>query len=366
MAKASTTGQITVVSNGSTFYTVIQCQLGDLYQTYLGDVDAPTSITPNFEASGATKPMLVFLAYSSEIGNGNGLASIAPENVHWYIGTTELTFNSQGVSTNTFGGETGHFTKTTQQIGDTQNNYTTVPALQVNKNLVKINGCNSFLIRGEVEVSVVNSSVKLSSAYQVSITLGTENTKHVTIIAGDTNYFTIRSKGGNCKLKAQVDNTSAAGLGYTFKWYISNSSGGWDWLAETSDVVTINEVDVDSSALIKLEVYKDDNLYGMDVQTVNDASDPYNIHANPCDKDGFPTVEQFVNGEDKKIYYKPILWYNNDGVRKTVDGQKFKMYIFDNAGISIASYDTAAETFEISSSDIVGHGGATYIIQTSD
>ena len=85
-AKASTTGQITVVSNGTTFYTVIQCQLGDLYQTYLGDVDAPTNIAPDFEASGVTKPVLVFLAYSSEVGSGNGLASIENANMHWFIG----------------------------------------------------------------------------------------------------------------------------------------------------------------------------------------------------------------------------------------------------------------------------------------
>lgn len=365
MAKASTTGQITVVSNGTTFYTVIQCQLGDLYQTYLGDVDEPTNITPDFEASGAVKPILIFLAYSSEVGSGNALASISDANMHWFIGTTELTFNAQGVSTNIFGGESGHFTKTTQQIGDAEGGYVKVQALQVNKNLVKVNGCNSFLIRGEADVSVINSSVKLSSAYQVSITLGTENTKRVTIVAGDTNYFTIRSKGGSCKLKAMVDNKDAAGLGYTFKWYI-DEDGEWKKQAETSDVFSIMESQVNSSALVKLEVYKDDDLYGQDVQTVNDASDPYNIHANPCDDKGFPTVEQFTRGDGKTIYYKPILWYNNNGVRNTVKNQKFKMWIYDNAGVSLQKFETAAETFEVTSDMIVGHGGATYIIQTAD
>lgn len=365
MAKASTTGQITVVSNGTTFSTAIQCQLGDLYQTYLGDVDSPTNITPDFEGTGVTKPILVFLAYSAEVGSGNALVSIADDNIRWYIGTTQLTFNSQGVSTNAFGGETGHFTKTTQQIGDSEGGYVKVQALQVNKNLVKINSCNSFLIRGEADVSVVNSSVTLSSAYQVSITLGTENTKKVTIIAGDTNYFTIRSKGGTCKLQAMVDNKSAAGLGYTFKWYIE-VDGVWVKQSETTDVFTILESQVNSSALVKLEVYKGDDLYGQDVQTVNDASDPYNIHANPCDADGFPTVEQFTRGDGKTIYYKPILWYNNNGVRNTVSGQKFKMWIYDNSGVSLQKFETAAESFEVTSDMIVGHGGATYIIQTAD
>lgn len=365
MAKASTTGQISIISNGTTFYTIIQCQLGDLYQTYLGNAESLTSVAPDFEASGVTKPILVFLAYSSEVGSGNGLASIANANMHWFIGTTEIKFDTQGLSTNVWGGATGHFTKTTQQIGDSESGYVTVPALQVNKNLVKVNDCNSFLIRGEADVSVVNSSVRLSSAYQVSITLGTENTKHVTIVAGDTNYFTIRKKGGSCKLKAQVDNKSASGLGYTFKWYVE-TDGEWVVMAETSDVFTILETQVNSSALVKLEVYKSDVLYGQDVQTVNDASDPYNIHANPCDESGNSTIEQFTKGDGKKIYYKPILWYNDNGTRVSIKDQTFKMYLYDNAGISIKKYETAATSFEVNSDDITSHGGATYVIQTSD
>lgn len=363
MAKAAVTGQITVVSNGTTFYTVIQCQMGDLYQTYIGDKSAPTSISPDFEASGATKPILVFLAYSSEIGSGNGLCDISNQNMHWYIGTVEITFDSQGKSTNTFGGTTGHFTKTTQKIGTV-----TVPALQVNKNLVKVNDGNSFLINGAADVSVTNSSVHLTSAYQVSITYGTENSKKVTIVAGDNNYFTIKEKGGSCSLKAWVDDKSAAGLGYTFKWYINND-GEWEEQSETSDVFNITEPQVNTSALVKLEVYKSDNLYGMDVQTVNDISDPYHITPNPVFISGdkqTPSLEQFVKGEDATIRYTPILWYNKNGARTVVNGQKFKMWLYDNAGIQIAAFNTAANTFDVDSSTVSEHGGAIYIIQTSD
>lgn len=365
MTKATTTGQITVTSNGTTYNPVIQCQLGDLYQTYLGDAEAPTNISPDFEQSGVTKPILVFLVYSAEMGAGNGLASVASQNMNWFIGTTKLTFDSQGLSTNLLGGTTGHFTKTTQRIGDEQNGYVTVQALQVNKNLVKVNDCQSFLIRGEAMVSVVNSAITLSAAYQVSITKGTENTKRVTIIAGDTNYFTIKAKGGSCKLKAWVDNKSAVGLGYTFKWYIE-VDGVWQLQSETSDVFTILENQVNTSAIVKLEVYKDDDLYGMDVQTVNDISDPYNINANPCDEAGKPAIEQFTRGDGKKIIYKPILWYNKNGDIIQVEGQKFKMYLYDNAGVDIHKFDTAATSFEVTSDMVAEKGGALYVIQTAD
>lgn len=368
MAKASVTGTIAVISNGTTLNAIIQCQLGDLYQSYLGDPSAPTNIYPDFEASGATKPMLVFLLYSAEKGSGNGLEGVANNNMHWFIGSEEIKFDSQGVSTNNWNGEIGHFTKTTQKIyQDDNEHYTTVPALQVNKNLVQINNCVSFLIRGEADVSVVNSAAHITAQYQVSISYGTENTKKVTIVAADTKYFTITDKGGHCQLKAWVDNKDAAGLGYTFKWYISEG-GNWKVLSEASDILTVEESQVNTSALIKLEVYKNDDLYGMDVQTVTDKTDPYYISPNPCSADGKPTVEQFTKGSGESIIYKPILWYNTNGDVTKVKGQKFIMNFYDNAGNSITDlqFTTAAEEFVVAESKVSSHGGALYIIQTSD
>lgn len=366
MAKASVTGTIAVISNGTTLNAIIQCQLGDLYQTYLGDQDAPTNIYPDFEASGATKPMLVFLLYSAEKGAGNGLEGVSNSNMHWFIGSEEIKFDSQGVSTNNWNGVTGHFTKTTQKIyNDDGTTYTTVPALQVNKNLVLVNNCSSFLIRGEADVSVVNSAAHITAQYQVSITYGTENTKKVTIIAADNKYFTISEKGGHCQLQAWVDNKSAAGLGYTFKWYISENNK-WNTLSETSDILTVEESQVNTSALIKLEVYKDDTLYGMDVQTVSDVSDPYHISPNPCDENGDPTIEQFTRGSGKSLTYKPILWYNTNGNITKVENQTFIMNLYDNAGVSILSFSSAAKEFVVPENTVSGHGGAVYIIQTSN
>lgn len=368
MAKAAVTGTITVISNGTTYYTVIQSQLGDIYQSYLGDVDSPTDITPDFEADGAVKPYLVFLAYSAELGSGNGLnGNISNANMHWFVGETELAFDSEGKSTNNFGDKTGHFIKTTKSIDGI-----TVPALQIDKNLVKVNDCNSFLIRGEALVSAVNTAVTLKATYPVSITYGTENTKKVKIVAGDNKCFQITEKGGSCTLKAWVDNKPAAGLGYTFEWYI-NVNAEWQQLSETSGTCFILETQVDTAAMVKLKVYKDKDLYGSDVETVSDISDPYHINPNPLELDSSGnesktnTIEQFVKGTSKTIRYKPVLWYNNgEGEITTVNGQTFIMSIFDNAGIEIKNFKDAATYFDVKSNDIVSHGGAAYIIQTSN
>lgn len=367
MAKASVTGTIAVISNGTTLNAIIQCQLGDLYQTYLGTQETPTNIFPDFEASGATQPRLVFLLYSAEIGSGNGLTSVSNSNMHWYIGSEEIKFDSQGVSTNSWNGVTGHFVKTTQRIYKDESNtsYTEVPALQVKKNLVRVNNCNSFLIRGEADVSVVNSAAHITAQYQVSITYGSENTKRVTIVAADTKYFTISEKGGFCKLQVLVDNKIASNLGYTFKWFISED-GAWKSLSEISDILTVVESQVATSAIIKVEVYKGDDLYGMDIQTVNDVSDPYHISPNPCDSAGKPTVEQFTRGSGAIIKYKPILWYNTNGNITQLKDQNFIMNVYDNAGVSILSFNTPAKEFAVEESSISSHGGGFYIIQTSD
>lgn len=71
MSKASITGQIVVTSNGTTIYPILQCTTGDVNQNYDGEWNAPTRISPDFEASGARHPVIVMQAFSAEQGAGN-------------------------------------------------------------------------------------------------------------------------------------------------------------------------------------------------------------------------------------------------------------------------------------------------------
>lgn len=196
MSKATVTGQITVTSNGTTLHTILQCTTGDVYQNYDGNPASPSNVVPNFEASGATKPKLVMQAYSAEQGAGNSF-DLTRGTPTWIVAGVALTFNASHVSTNSFGGAAGHFTEGSDASGN--------PTLTVNKNLVNINGGDSFTIICKVDISISNTNVKLQAMYPVYIAEGVIDSKRVNIIAtSDKNLFTITEKGGTCTVNAQV------------------------------------------------------------------------------------------------------------------------------------------------------------------
>lgn len=157
MSKATVTGQIVVMSDGTTLHPILQCTTGDVYQNYDGNPASPSNVVPNFEASGATKPKLVMQAYSAAQGANNSfdLTKGAPT---WIVAGVTLTFNASHVSTNAFGGVTGHFTEGSDSSGN--------PTLTVNKNLVNINGGDSFTITCRVDISMDNTNVKFELCIQ--------------------------------------------------------------------------------------------------------------------------------------------------------------------------------------------------------
>ena len=355
MSKATVTGQITVTSNGTTLHTILQCTTGDVYQNYDGNPASPSNVVPNFEASGATKPKLVMQAYSAEQGAGNSF-DLTKGTPTWIVAGVELTFNASHVSTNSFGGSTGHFTEGSDASGN--------PTLTVNKNLVNINDGDSFTIICKVDISISNTNVKLQAMYSVYIAEGVVDSKRVNIIAtSDKNLFTITEKGGTCTVKAQVtDGNIVTSTGYTFKWYLPDASGGWVLKQDgTSATFTINETDVDSSVIVKCEAYKGSDFYASDTQTINDVSDEYIIYPNPTDGNDNPVAENLIQNSGGKIVYKPYM--RKRGSTANEAGVTFSMSLYSNAGVSINSAITkSGNTFTITEAGIREYKGAVYSI----
>ena len=355
MSKATVTGQITVTSNGTTLHTILQCTTGDVYQNYDGNPASPSNVVPNFEASGATKPKLVMQAYSAEQGAGNSF-DLTKGTPTWIVAGVELTFNASHVSTNSFGGSTGHFTEGSDASGN--------PTLTVNKNLVNINDGDSFTIICKVDISISNTNVKLQAMYPVYIAEGVVDSKRVNIIAtSDKNLFAITEKGGTCTVKAQVtDGNMVTSTGYTFKWYLPDASGGWVLKQDgTSATFTINETDVDSSVIVKCEAYKGSDFYASDTQTINDVSDEYIIYPNPTDGNDNPVAENLIQNSGGKIVYKPYM--RKRGSTANEAGVTFSMSLYSNAGVSINSAITkSGNTFTITEAGIREYKGAVYSI----
>ena len=355
MTKGTVTGQVTVISDGTTFFPILQCTVGDLYQTYQGDASNPTSVSPSYEVS-EDKPLIVFQAFSAQEATGSAY-NLANATAQWYVDNTLISFNGDGVSTTTFNGVSGHFTKST-----TDGN----PSLKVNKNIVNINAGNSFTIKCVTTISVDNTSIDLTAAIPATVIYGTKNTKKVTIVAtSKKNLFTIAEKGGSCTVAAMVISGDAVSTDtYTYKWYTNADDGGWTLKKSgTEKQFTINETDVNSSILIKLEVYVGSELYGMDTQSINDVSDPYILFPNCC-KEG--TNELRAEAVRRKatgnLVYKPQLYRRGSSTPEA--GYKFNTYWYDYAGITVLSYENAAE-FTVPIKTITDHNGLIYVLQTT-
>ncbi len=386
MAKASAVGQITVISNGTTYNTLLQCNIGDIVQSYEGEFSSPTKISPDYTAAGATTPILMLMLFSSERGNGNALTNVDNSRVSWYINQTQLIeFDSNtGLSTNSFNGDKGHFKKTTASITDDSGSNITVPALEVKKNLVAINDGSSFTITAKCTAPVINSSVELSATYQCTITTAADVTKKVSIAADDSHPFTIMSKGGTCRVVALIEGTDTTDTKYSYAWSLFQN-GAWVTKAcvtSKPNRLDINEADVDSYTIVKVEVAKDGASFGSDIQTITDTSDPYKIYPNPKevtydtsgnDTDNYPddyekgeaAAETFTVGDGRTIRYKPILQPTSANQDKS---QKYKMWLYDDAGNDFTpeGFSTPAKHFDVKSDVVAPHRGCTYIIQTTD
>ena len=355
MTKGTVTGQVTVISDGTTFFPILQCTVGDLYQTYQGDASNPTSVSPSYEVL-EDKPLIVFQAFSAQEATGSAY-NLANATAQWYVDNTLISFNGDGVSTTTFNGVSGHFTKST-----TDGN----PSLKVNKNIVNINAGNSSTIKCVTTLPAHNTPIDLTAPIPATVIYGTKNTKKVTIVAtSKKNLFTIAEKGGSCTVAAMVISGDAVSTDtYTYKWYTNADDGGWTLKKSgTEKQFTINETDVNSSILIKLEVYVGSELYGMDTQSINDVSDPYILFPNCC-KEGTNELraEAVRRKETGNLVYKPKLYRRGSSTPEA--GYKFNMYWYDYAGIKVLSYENAAE-FTVPIKTITDHNGLIYVLQTT-
>ncbi|TCO86219.1 hypothetical protein EV202_1439 [Bacteroides heparinolyticus] len=314
MSTASVVGQINFDQKSGVYMPAIMCDKGDLYQEYQGEVTAPANITPDFTAM---KPVLSYMLTSSRVAEG----IVVPNTMIWKFNGVQLAFGSGGLSTNTFGGETGHFKFIPYQVG-TANYY----GLQIMKNLVKASAGASCTIEGHATVTVGNVSDTIGFTYSIPITKGVGNQRHVTIASGDNKFFALRQKGDSCILAAVARMGADEILsGLTYKWY-QMAGGAWGLLnGQTAKNLTVTDGMVNTTGLFKVEVYQGTTLLGLDTQAVLDLSDPYDIITNPTPED--ETIRQ----QGDTVVYRPILVKRGETTK--AKDMTFYFVFMDSAGI---------------------------------
>ncbi len=341
MSSASTTRTIKFLSKAGTYTALIMSPTGDLYQEWEGAQDEVTNIYPNFEV---VKPLLYFVCTSSRVAEGVA----TPDAINFYFNDTKIEFSGDTSS----GIFAGYFKKITPS-GD--NLYY---GLQILKNIVELSGFAPAVVKMVATISYGTQSDEIQASYNIPIQQSTGTSYRVTITAGDNKNFVITEKGGSCILKAlasQGGETITKNL--TYKWEKMGASGWAEISGETAQTLTVHAADINTHGEYRCTVYRDNAEIGSDIQSVMDASDPFDIDPHPSPEDETISEDESGNGQ---VTYTPVVVKRGTNV-KALD-TTFYFVVKDAAGVylnsesdrttAVASYSVTREHCQQAGGDV--------------
>lgn len=331
MSTASVTRNINFVTKAGAYSTMVTCRTGDIEITYEGDKSNPVNVQPNFAVD---KPILDFVVMSSRVNE-----TVTYDSATFKVAGIELTFGSDGLSTNTANGMAGMF----KRLAPSTNGG--FFGLQILKNPAPLTLYDPIPIEAVMTVRYGVVTDKVSLSHTIKVNKSTGSPYRVTIAAGDTNNYVIRAKGGQCILKAMTYLSGAeVTAGLTYQWQKLTSTGWSNISGATSQSYTVTEGSIETYADFRVIVKSGATEIGNDIQGVMDMSDPYQIDPNPS-----PTDETVYEGASTGVTYTPKLVKR--GTTTAVTGATFTYVVKDPAGV-IKSTTTGA-SLTVSYADIV-------------
>ena len=345
MSVASTSRTIKFISKAGTYTALIMSPSGDLFIDYEGTTNDVTAVYPNFAT---TKPILYFVCMSSRVAEGVA----DPDAMEYYFNGEKITF-SGGVSTGTFAG----YFQTVAPSGN-QLYY----GLQILKDISALAGYAPATIKMVATVSYGTQSDTIQATYTIPIQQATGSSYRVTIAAGDTKNFVITAKGGSCILKAmayQSGNALTKDLRYVWE---KMGASGWETITgATSQTLTVYADDINTYGEYRVHVKRAGAEIGTDIQSVMDASDPYDIDPHPSPEDEAITEDTTGNGE---VTYTPVVVKRGTST-KALDTQ-FYFVLKDAAGVYLNSDRTTPKASQtVTRAHCVQAGGDVSVTITS-
>ncbi len=345
MSVASTSRTIKFISKAGTYTALIMSPSGDLFIDYEGTTNDVTAVYPNFAT---TKPILYFVCMSSRVAEGVA----DPDAMEYYFNGEKITF-SGGVSTGTFAG----YFQTVAPSGD-QLYY----GLQILKDISALAGYAPATIKMVATVSYGTQSDTIQATYTIPIQQATGSSYRVTIAAGDTKNFVITAKGGSCILKAMAyQSGNALTKDLTYVWEKMGASGWETITGATSQTLTVYADDINTYGEYRVHVKRAGAEIGTDIQSVMDASDPYDIDPHPSPEDEAITEDTTGNGE---VTYTPVVVKRGTST-KALDTQ-FYFVLKDAAGVYLNSDRTTPKASQtVTRAHCVQAGGDVSVTITS-
>lgn len=345
MSVASASRTIKFISKAGTYTALIMSPSGDLFIDYEGTTNDVTAVYPNFAT---TKPILYFVCMSSRVAEGVA----DPDAMEYYFNGEKITF-SGGVSTGTFAG----YFQTVAPSGD-QLYY----GLQILKDISALAGYAPATIKMVATVSYGTQSDTIQATYTIPIQQATGSSYRVTIAAGDTKNFVITAKGGSCILKAMAyQSGDALTKDLTYVWEKMGASGWETITGATSQTLTVYADDINTYGEYRVHVKRAGAEIGTDIQSVMDASDPYDIDPHPSPEDEAITEDTTGNGE---VTYTPVVVKRGTST-KALDTQ-FYFVLKDAAGVYLNSDRTTPKASQtVTRAHCVQAGGDVSVTITS-
>lgn len=345
MSVASASRTIKFISKVGTYTALIMSPSGDLFIDYEGTTNDVTAVYPNFAT---TKPILYFVCMSSRVAEGVA----DPDAMEYYFNGEKITF-SGGVSTGTFAG----YFQTVAPSGD-QLYY----GLQILKDISALAGYAPATIKMVATVSYGTQSDTIQATYTIPIQQATGSSYRVTIAAGDTKNFVITAKGGSCILKAMAyQSGNALTKDLTYVWEKMGASGWETITGATSQTLTVYADDINTYGEYRVHVKRAGAEIGTDIQSVMDASDPYDIDPHPSPEDEAITEDTTGNGE---VTYTPVVVKRGTST-KALDTQ-FYFVLKDAAGVYLNSDRTTPKASQtVTRAHCVQAGGDVSVTITS-
>lgn len=345
MSVASTSRTIKFISKAGTYTALIMSPSGDLFIDYEGTPNDVTAVYPDFAK---TKPILYFVCMSSRVAEGVA----DPDAMEYYFNGEKITF-SGGVSTGTFAG----YFQTVAPSGD-QLYY----GLQILKDITALAGYAPATIKMVATVSYGTQSDTIQATYTIRIQQATGSSYRVTIAAGDTKNFVITAKGGSCILKAMAyQSGNALTKDLTYVWEKMGASGWETITGATSQTLTVYADDINTYGEYRVHVKRAGAEIGTDIQSVMDASDPYDIDPHPNPEDEAITEDTTGNGE---VTYTPVVVKRGTSTKALET--KFYFVLKDAAGVYLNSDRTTPKTSQtVTRTHCVQAGGDVSVTITS-
>lgn len=337
--KAQAVGSVEYTKQGGTYFIKMVSDFGDIRQKYASyDVNnnEASGIVPDF-TNPVQQPTIEAYITNSKKG-----AEVYPNNAKWTANGVELTFGEDGISTQNFCGETGHF----KYIAADAKKKTRA-GLKILKNLVVPFNATPVLIEFVGIVADGNNSKKIPGSYTIPVLESTSNGMMVRISA--SNGGILDKDHASIKLKANIDDTGGAIISNpTYAWEATGDSGDFEALGVgyTGKEITVNLADVSNSRLYKVTVAG----IGSDVQRVEDHTDELRVVPNPT-----PPEEEIVEGSNGNVTWAPKMYRGETLINS---GVTFSMKFYNPAGTPI----NVATQFCITEDEVAQNGGANYVI----